>query len=101
MWRTSLRRCSRKTRSGAFSLLCGQGFFDDPGGAPDTQVRSVSVGEGLPSRPGLSVGPASTQGTEDECSNMVVMVTSEGNTFTDCVGPLPQSGVRIRSWREF
>ncbi|MDJ0848327.1 MAG: hypothetical protein QNK04_08125 [Myxococcota bacterium] len=83
-----------------FDLFCGTGALPDPGGGGG-KVPRVSVGAGLPSRPRVSVGPVGDGGGGGgDCKDMVVVITSEGEAFSDCPGGRPDSGVLIKSWRD-
>jgi hypothetical protein len=81
-----------------FDLLCGAPKLpgDDPSDPP---VGRVPIGQGLPNVPRISVGALNEQ-DPDDCDNMVVMVTSDGDAFTDCPTAAPSSGVRMKSWRD-
>ena len=82
-----------------FDLLCGGGIFDgaNPG---DPKERRISIGAGIPNAPRVSVGPLGGGGGGGACQDMVVVITSEGEGFTECPGGRPNSGLRIRAWRE-
>ncbi len=83
-----------------FDLFCGTGALPDPGGGGGSVAR-VSVGSGLPSRPRVSVGPVGDDGGGGgDCKDMVVVITSEGEAFSDCPGGRPDSGVSVKSWRD-
>ena len=83
-----------------FKLLCGEGIFPDPGGGGGT-VEKISIGSGLPARPRVSVGPVDGGGGGGgPCTDMVVVITSEGEAFSGCPGGRPDSGVNLRSWRD-
>ena len=82
-----------------FDLLCGAGKLPDEGGPSNPPLTRVSIGQGLPNVPRVSVGSLSSQQSTD-CENMVVMITSDGDAFTDCPTAAPSSGVRIKSWRD-
>jgi len=92
-----------------FNLFCGQGLFPDPSD-PDNAppVRMVHIGSGLPNEPRVSVGPPKTGGTTggggggggDDCEDIVLVITSDGDGFKDCPGGRPDSGVKIKSWRD-
>jgi type IV pilus assembly protein PilY1 len=83
-----------------FDLFCGAGALPDPGGS-GSKVRRVSIGAGLPNRPRVSVGPVgSAAGGPGSCEDMVVVITSEGEAFSDCPGGRPDSGVSLKTWRD-
>ncbi|MCG8588636.1 MAG: hypothetical protein MJE66_05030, partial [Proteobacteria bacterium] len=86
----------------AFSLFCGEALFTEgeTGGTGTNKVRKFTVGSGLPNRPRVSIGPVSEQGGGGDCPNKVVIITSDGTAFNDCPTELPNSGIRIRSWRD-
>ena len=82
-----------------FGVECGQpGFSSNSGGENDK--RRKAIGDGIPTRPRVSVGGINQGGTSTGCSNKVVIITSDGQIENDCPGPLPSSGVNMRSWRE-
>jgi len=81
-----------------FDLLCGAGEL--PGDLPTDPLEDrVPIGQGMPNVPRISVGALDAQDPND-CDNMVVMVTSDGDAFTDCPTTAPSSGVRMKSWRD-
>ena len=81
-----------------FSLDCGDpGFPSNPGTTEDK--RRKAIGQGLPTRPRVSVGDLNTGGGGGGCKNKVIVITSDGQIENDCPGSLPTSGVEIRSWR--
>jgi type IV pilus assembly protein PilY1 len=83
-----------------FDLLCGEGVLPDPNNSGSTVTR-VSVGEGLPNRPRVSVGPVGGGGGGGGgCEDMVVVITSEGEAFSECPGGRPDSGVSLKTWRD-
>ncbi|MCG8590339.1 MAG: hypothetical protein MJE66_13705, partial [Proteobacteria bacterium] len=86
----------------AFNLFCGEALFTEgeTGGTGTNKVRKFTVGSGLPNRPRVSIGPVSEQGGGGDCPNKVVIITSDGTAFNDCPTELPNSGIRIRSWRD-
>jgi len=88
-----------QARLHVFDLLCGAGKLPDPGNPSNPPLLQVSIGEGLPNVPRVSVGALSSQQSTD-CENMVVMITSDGDAFTDCPAAAPSSGVRLKSWRD-
>lgn len=82
-----------------FGLACGAGSYPtNPGTAADT--RRKAIGGGLPTRPRVSLGDLNTGGGGGGCANKVVLITSDGGIENDCPGPLPTSGINIRTWRE-
>ena len=81
------------------NLLCGSGAVRDEQNPTDPQEQRVQVGYGLPARPSVSVGALAGQDAND-CENMVVVITSDNEAFTDCPASAPSSGVRVRSWRD-
>jgi type IV pilus assembly protein PilY1 len=81
----------------AFDLDCGVGEFTSNPTAQDD--RRMAIGTGIPTRPRVSVGDLN-QGDTGGCTNKVVVVTSDGEIWNDCPGPMPSSGVQVRSWRE-
>jgi type IV pilus assembly protein PilY1 len=86
-----------------FDLFCGEGIFPPPASNPTgPRQRSISVGGGLPTQPRVSVGPVSGGGGGGggPCADMVVIITSEGDTYSECPGGRPGSGVRVNSWRD-
>jgi type IV pilus assembly protein PilY1 len=80
-----------------FDLECGTGGFPD-NSSPE-EDRREPIGDGLPTRPRVSVGDLN-QGDPSGCVNKIVVVTSDGEIWNDCPGSIPSSGVKIRSWRE-
>lgn len=81
-----------------FDLDCGVGSFQsNPGSEADK--RRVAIGGGIPTRPRVSVGGLQG-GSGGGCANKVVVITSDGFIMNDCPGPLPTSGIQIRSWRQ-
>ena len=83
----------------AFDLECGIGAFTtNPGGTADK--RRKAIGDGIPTRPRVSVGDINQGGDTSGCKNKVVVITSDGNISNDCPGTLPGSGISVRSWRE-
>jgi hypothetical protein len=83
----------------AFDLECGIGkFTTNPGGAADK--RRKAIGDGIPTRPRVSVGDINQGGDTSGCKNKVVVITSDGNISNDCPGTIPGSGISVRSWRE-
>lgn len=82
-----------------FNLSCGTGDYTSNPGGPGDQRRKA-IGGGLPTRPRVSVGDLNQGGTSGGCNNKVVVITSDGQIDNDCPGPLPSSGVNIRTWRE-
>ena len=83
-----------------FDLFCGEGKLPDPGGGSG-KVDRVSIGAGIPNRPRVSVGAVSDDGGGGSpCEDRVVVITSEGEAFTECPGGRPDSGVNLRSWRD-
>lgn len=66
----------------------------------DPKERRISIGAGIPNAPRVSVGPLGDGGGGGPCQDMVVVITSEGEGFTECPGGRPNSGLRIRAWRE-
>jgi type IV pilus assembly protein PilY1 len=83
----------------AFDLECGIGTFTGNGGDPADQRRKA-IGDGIPTRPRVSVGDINQGGDTSGCKNKVVVITSDGNISNDCPGTLPGSGISVRSWRE-
>ncbi len=84
-----------------FQLFCGEGVFPPPGDPSDPKRRKVTVGGGLPNQPRVSVGPVGDGGGGGgDCEDMVIVITSDGETLSDCPGGRPDSGTRVRSWRE-
>ena len=83
-------------------LLCGDPGLPDPDN-PGSTVRRIDVGEGLPTRPRVSLGGNGTDGSSEsgDCTNMVVVINSEGEAYTQCPGTTPTSGVRLKAWRDF
>jgi hypothetical protein len=88
-----------ESRLYGFQLLCGDGIFPDPA-SPGDNVRHVTVGAGLPARPRVSVGPVGDGGGGGPCADMVVVITSEGEAFSDCPGGRPDSSVKVKTWRD-
>jgi Tfp pilus tip-associated adhesin PilY1 len=83
----------------AFDIECGIGkFTSNPGGVEEK--RRKAVGDGIPTRPRVSVGDLNQGGNNSGCKNKVVVITSDGNISNDCPGTLPGSGISVRSWRE-
>ena len=83
-----------------FDLFCADGALPDPGN-PGSNTRRVAIGAGLPNRPRVSVGPVDGDGGGGgPCQDRVVVITSDGEAFTECPGGRPNSGVRINSWRD-
>jgi len=81
-----------------FDLHCGAGAYpSNPGTEADK--RRKAIGGGLPSRPRVSVGELNSGGGGGGCANKVVLITSEGGVENDCPGPLPSSGIDVRTWR--
>ena len=82
-----------------FKLFCGEGIFPPAGVGPNR--RYLDIGGGLPNRPRVSVGPVDGGGGGGgPCSDMVVVITSEGEAYTDCPGGRPSSGIHVKSWRD-
>jgi hypothetical protein len=81
-----------------FDLECGDGGFTSHSG--DDNKRRTAIGGGLPSRPRVSVGGLNNGGGGGGCDSKVTVITSEGAVSNDCPGPLPTSGIQLRSWRE-
>jgi len=82
-----------------FGIECGDGkFTSNPGG--DDEERRTAIGVGLPSRPRVSVGGLNQGGSSGGCESKVTVITSDGAISNDCPGPLPSSGIEVRSWRE-
>ena len=84
-----------------FDLFCAEGALPDPGGS-GSDVRRVEIGVGLPNRPRVSVGPVDDGGGGGggPCQDRVVVITSDGEAFTECPGGRPDSGVHMNSWRD-
>ncbi len=85
-----------------FNLLCGEGVFP-PQNAGDPNQRRIEIGAGsggLPNAPRVSVGPVDDDDDGDDCTDMVVVITSEGSGFEDCLTERPDSGLRVKSWRD-
>ncbi len=83
----------------SFSLDCGTPKWGSNPGSGNDDRRKL-IGDGLPTRPRVSVGAINQGGTSGGCDNKVVIITSDGNIENDCPGNLPSSGVDLRSWRE-
>jgi hypothetical protein len=98
-----------------FDLFCAEGVFTEDDGAGGMRpVRHFDVGPGVPNRPRVSVGPIETppcdgdecdpcQGPdcEPKCENKVVVITSDGETYSDSPTDECPSGIRLNSWRDF
>ncbi|MBW1686789.1 MAG: hypothetical protein JRS35_17195, partial [Deltaproteobacteria bacterium] len=85
-----------------FHLLCGEGVFPPESEGDPKQCR-IEIGGGsggLPNAPRVSVGPVDDDGGGDDCTDMVVVITSEGSGFEDCLTERPGSGLRVKSWRD-
>jgi len=82
-----------------FDLACGTGEYQSNAGTEDDKRRKA-IGGGLPTRPRVSVGDLNSGGANGGCNNKVVVITSDGGIENDCPGPIPTSGINIRSWRE-
>lgn len=82
-----------------FGLSCGDPEAD-PSATGEENQRRKSIGGGLPTRPRVSVGDLNSGGSNGGCNNKVVVITSDGGIENDCPGPIPTSGINIRSWRE-
>ena len=92
-----------------FDLFCSEGVFtrNTPGGG--VPERIIDVGPGIPNRPRVSVGPVNTNidpnctghDCDPSCKNMVVVITSDGNAYTDSPDTSCPSGIRLNSWRDF
>ena len=76
---------------------CGLGGFPD--NSSTQEDRREPIGDGMPTRPRVSVGDLN-QGDPSGCVNKIVVVTSDGSIWNDCPGSIPSSGVKVRSWRE-
>ena len=74
------------------------GIAGPTGGTADK--RRKAIGDGIPTRPRVSVGDINQGGDTSGCKNKVVVITSDGNISNDCPGTLPGSGISVRSWRE-
>jgi type IV pilus assembly protein PilY1 len=88
-----------------YKLFCGEGIFPPVGSPTNPKRRFVDVGGGLPNQPRVSVGPVGGGGGGgggggDPCEDMVVVITSDGETLTECPGGRPDSGVHVQSWRD-
>ncbi len=85
-----------------FHLLCGEGAFPPESDGDPKQCR-IEIGDGdggLPNAPRVSVGPVDDDDDDDDCEDMVVVITSEGSGFEDCLTERPGSGLRVKSWRD-
>lgn len=82
-----------------FDLACGNGEYTSNPGTEDDKRRKA-IGGGLPTRPRVSVGDLNSGGGGGGCNNKVVVITSDGGIENECPGPIPTSGINIRSWRE-
>ncbi len=100
-----------------FDLFCGEGVFVEDAGTPSEEKRRVyEIGDGVPNRPRVSVGPIKSKDctgeecdpcegpdcdNEPECENKVVVITSDGTAFSDSPTNKCPSGIRLNSWRDF
>ncbi|MGH0037787.1 MAG: pilus assembly protein [Myxococcota bacterium] len=100
-----------------FDLFCGEGIFVENEGEPDEDHKRIfEIGDGVPNRPRVSVGPIKSKDCvgdecdpcegpdcdEDaECENKVVVITSDGTAFSDSPTNQCPSGIRLNSWRDF
>jgi len=92
-----------------FDLFCGAGIFGDPSGASTDKEQKFELGDGLPNRPRVSVGPVKTEldpdctGEDCElgCKNTVVAITSDGSAFSAAPNNDCPSGIHVGSWRDF
>ena len=88
-------------------LFCGLGIF--PTGTTGVTKRTIDIGDGISNRPRVSVGPVNTDvdpnctgsDCDPTCKNMVVVITSDGNAYTDSPDASCPSGIRVNSWRDF
>ncbi len=86
-----------------FDLFCGEGTFPpSSGNSGDPKERRLAIGSGLPTAPRVSVGPlgGGGGGGGGPCTDMVVVITSEGEAFSDCPNSRPSSGIRLKTWRD-
>jgi Tfp pilus tip-associated adhesin PilY1 len=83
----------------AFSVDCGTPKWPGNSGSGNNDRRRL-IGDGLPTRPRVSVGAINQGGSSGGCDNKVVVITSDGQIDNDCPGNMPSSGVDLRSWRE-
>jgi hypothetical protein len=84
-----------------FRLFCGEGIFPPDPSAPGVPRRAISVGTGLPTQPRVSVGPVGGGGGGGGgCTDMAVVITSDGEALSQCPGGRPGSGVNLTSWRD-
>jgi hypothetical protein len=99
-----------------FDLFCGEGVFVENAGLPDEDHKRVyEIGDGVPNRPRVSVGPIKSKDCtgdecdpcvgpdcdDPECENKVVVITSDGTAFSDSPTNKCPSGIRLNSWRDF
>ncbi|MFP8873640.1 MAG: hypothetical protein VCB42_03680, partial [Myxococcota bacterium] len=81
-----------------FDLACGVGAYTtQPGDANDKRRRAI--GNGVPTRPRVSVG-CLNQGGGSDCSNKVVVLTSDASIENSDGGSAESSGINVRSWRD-
>ncbi len=87
-----------------FNLLCGEGILPPSSGNPaDPKERRIQIGSGLPNAPRVSVGPVGGGGGGGgggPCTDMVVVLTSDNDAYSDCPGGRPDSGIHTKSWRD-
>jgi type IV pilus assembly protein PilY1 len=92
-----------------FDLFCAEGIFPPPDSDPSgPNARFIKIGQGLPAKPRVSVGPLSGGGGgpgpgpgPSPCQDKVIVMTSEADGFTNCPGGRPDSGSAMKSWRDF
>ena len=81
-----------------FDLECGTGYFQSaPGDANDKRRRVI--GDGVPTRPRVSVG-CLNQGGGSGCKNKVIVITSDASIENIDGGSAASSGIKVRSWRD-
>jgi type IV pilus assembly protein PilY1 len=85
-----------------FHLLCGEGVFPpESEGQPNQRRIEIGGGSGgMPNAPRVSVGPVGDDGGGGDCTDMVVVITSEGSGFEDCLTERPDSGLSVKTWRD-
>jgi len=92
-----------------FDLFCGQAIFADASSGSPVKVHKFELGDGLPNRPRVSVGPVKTEldpdctgdDCETGCKNMVVAITSDGAAYSSSPDEDCPSGIHVNSWRDF
>ena len=80
-----------------FDLECGVGAYPENPDGVNAQRRKI-IGDGIPTRPRISVG-CLNQGGGADCKNKVVVITSDASIENADGGTAASSGIRIRSWR--